>query len=308
MDRLENVATPATAAADVVPESAPPPGLVPMATVMVAVELVTVLPNVSCTATCTDGLIDAPATTFAGCTVKATFAAAAGLMVNAVELAPVSAPDAAVSVYPAPVLSMERLENVATPLTAATVVVPESAPPPGLVPIATVMLAVELVTVLLNASCTVTCTAGAIATPAIALDGWTVNATLAAAAGLTLNAELDAPESAPDAAVRVYPTPALSIERLAKLATPFTAATVATPESVPPPGLVPIATVTLAEELVTVLPNASCTATWTAGEMAAPAMVVVGCTVNATLLAAAGVMLNAADVAPVSGADAAVSV
>src|SRR5438128_4380494 len=98
---------------------------------------------------------------------------------------------------------MDRLEKVATPLTAATVVVPESVPPPGLVPIATVMLAVELVTVLLNASCTVTCTAGATATPAVALVGWTVKASLVAVAGLMLNAELDAPESAPDAAVSV---------------------------------------------------------------------------------------------------------
>src|SRR6185295_3925153 len=203
MDRLENVATPATAAADVVPESAPPPGLVPMATVMVAVELVTVLPNVSCTATCTDGLIDAPATTFAGCTVKATFAAAAGLMVNAVELAPVSAPDAAVSVYPAPDLLMERLENVATPLTAATVVVPDSVPPPGLVPIATVMLAVEPVTVLPNVSSTATCTDGLIATPAVALVGWTTKASREAAAGLMLNPDEVAPVSPAAAAVSV---------------------------------------------------------------------------------------------------------
>jgi len=54
---------------------------------------------------------------------------------------------------------MERLEKVATPPDAATVVVPDSVPPPGLVPIATVMLAVEPVTVFPNASCTVTCTA-----------------------------------------------------------------------------------------------------------------------------------------------------
>ena len=61
---------------------------------------------------------------------------------------------------------MERVEKLATPLTAATVSVPDSVPPPGLVPIATVTLAVELVTVLPNASCTATCTAGTIATPA----------------------------------------------------------------------------------------------------------------------------------------------
>src|SRR5256885_1038610 len=98
------------------------------------------------------------------------------------------------------------------------------------------------------------------------------------------------------------------MERLEKVATPLAAATVVVPDSVPPPGLAPIATVTLAEELGTVLPNASCTATCTAGEMAAPAMALVGCTVNASFEATSGLMLNAADVAPVSGADAAVSV
>src|SRR3954447_11294307 len=98
---------------------------------------------------------------------------------------------------------MERLENVATPLTADTVVVPESAPPPGLVPIATVMLAVELVTVLLKASCTVTCTAGETETPAVALVGWVVKASFEAAAGLMLNPEEVAPVRAPEAAVSV---------------------------------------------------------------------------------------------------------
>src|SRR3954462_15860401 len=98
---------------------------------------------------------------------------------------------------------MERLENVAMPLTAATVVVPDSVPPPGLVPIATVMLAVELVTVLPNASCTATCTAGAIDTPAVALLGCAVKATLEAAAGLMLNPEEVAPVNEAEAAVSV---------------------------------------------------------------------------------------------------------
>src|SRR5262245_37946455 len=80
---------------------------------------------------------------------------------------------------------MERLENVATPATADTVAVPDSTPPPGLTPIATVMLAVELVTVLPNVSSTATPTPPGLlsATPAVALFGWTVKATLLAAAG-----------------------------------------------------------------------------------------------------------------------------
>src|SRR4051794_25596486 len=98
MDRLENVATPADADTVRVPDSVPPPGLVPIATVMLAPELVTVFPNVSCTATCTEGEIDTPAVALPGCTVKATLEAAAALVLNPAELAPVSAPAAAVSV------------------------------------------------------------------------------------------------------------------------------------------------------------------------------------------------------------------
>src|SRR5882672_2442696 len=98
---------------------------------------------------------------------------------------------------------MDRLEKVATPLTADTVAVPESVPPPGLVPIATVMLAEELVTVFPNASATTTCTAGAIATPAVAFVGWTVNPSLVAAAGLMLNESEVAPVRGADTAVSV---------------------------------------------------------------------------------------------------------
>src|SRR3954466_13127639 len=98
---------------------------------------------------------------------------------------------------------MDRLEKEARPPDAATVAVPDRVPPPGLVPIATVTLAVELVTVFPNASCTVTCTAGAIATPAVALVGWTVKATLVAAAGLMLNADEVVPVSDADAPVSV---------------------------------------------------------------------------------------------------------
>src|SRR5258706_292424 len=81
---------------------------------------------------------------------------------------------------------MDRLENVATPLTAAAVVVPDSVPPPGLGPRAMVTLAVEAVMVLAKASCTVTRTEGAMEVPATAFAGWTVNASWLAAAGTTV--------------------------------------------------------------------------------------------------------------------------
>src|SRR5512140_1124920 len=98
MDRSENVATPPSADTVVVPDSVPPPGLVPMATVMLAVELVTVLPKGSCTVTRTAGERFTPAVALLGGTVKASADAAPGLMLNALEVAPVSGDDAAVSV------------------------------------------------------------------------------------------------------------------------------------------------------------------------------------------------------------------
>src|SRR5204862_363827 len=81
------------------------------------------------------------------------------------------------------------------------------------------------------------------------------------------------------------------------LATPAEAATVAVPASVPPPGFVPIATVTFPVNPVAVFPCASCAVTCTAGVIAAPAAVVLGCTENTSSVAAPAVMLNAALVA-----------
>src|SRR5262245_11248149 len=98
MDRVENVATPPTAATVAVPDSVPPPGLAPIATVTLAVELVTVFPSVSCAVTCTAGLMALPAVALVGCTVKASREAPAGLMLNDDEVAPVRPPEAAVSV------------------------------------------------------------------------------------------------------------------------------------------------------------------------------------------------------------------
>src|SRR5512140_3044448 len=115
MDRLENVATPADADTVVVPDSVPPPGLVSMPTVMLAVELVTVFPKVSCTVTCTAGAMATPAVAFAGWAVKASLLAAAGVMVKAAEAAPVRGSEVALSVYPVPVLLMDRSEKLATP-------------------------------------------------------------------------------------------------------------------------------------------------------------------------------------------------
>src|SRR5256885_970299 len=98
---------------------------------------------------------------------------------------------------------MLRVENVATPLTAATAVVPPSVAAPGLGPIATGVGEGGGVTVVPAASWTVTVIAGLIATPMVVLLGWTVNASLLAAPTVTLKAVLLAPVSPVAAAVSV---------------------------------------------------------------------------------------------------------
>jgi hypothetical protein len=72
-----------------------------------------------------------------------------------------------------------------------------------------------------------------------------------------VNAALVALVKAIEEATSVYPMPALLIDRPEKFATPFTGFTVVVPESVPPPGFAPSATVTAPVALVTVLPEAS---------------------------------------------------
>ena len=100
----------------------------------------------------------------------------------------------------------------------------------------------------------------------------------------------------------------MSMLRSENVATPFTAATVFVPLSVPPPGFVPIAIVILAVLVVTTLLLASCTCTVRAGLIATPAVVFVGCCENASLVAAPGVISKALLVAPVSPAEEVVNV
>jgi len=187
-----------------------------------------------------------------------------------------------------------RSENVATPATAATVAVPESAPPPGFAPSASLTLPVNWVAVFPWASCAVTCTAGAMATPAVALLGWTLKTSCAAAPTVTLNALLVAGVTPVAAAASVYPVPTLLMLRFAKVATPPTAVTPVVPARVPPPAFVPIATVTLLPNPVATLPCASSAVTWTAGAIVAPAVALLGSTLNTSCAAAPGVTLNAA--------------
>ena len=82
--------------------------------------------------------------------------------------------------------------------------------------------------------------------------------------------------------------------RVENVATPFTAATVVVPESVPPPGLLAIATATFPANAMAVLPCPSSAVTWTAGVNTAPDVALDGCAVNTSCAAAPAVMLKAA--------------
>src|SRR5436853_7520401 len=79
-------------------------------------------------------------------------------------------------------------EKVATPATAAMVLVPDKVPVLGFVPIATVMLPVNPVAVLPSPSWAVTSTAGVIAAPAAVVVGWTENTSGVAVPAVILNA------------------------------------------------------------------------------------------------------------------------
>src|SRR5437773_1974641 len=132
--------------------------------------------------------------------------------------------------------------------------------------------------------------------------------TAANVSAVMLKLLLLAPVSVVADAVRVYPVPGLLMLTFAKVATPFTAATVVVPARVPLAGLVPIASVMLVVAVVTVFPWASWTVTRTAGVFAAPAAALLGCTVKTRFAAAPALMLNALLVALVRPVAVAVSV
>src|SRR3989442_9610048 len=96
----------------------------------------------------------------------------------------------AVSQYPGAVLSRVRPLKVTTPPTAATVVVPPSVLPPGLLPSATATFSVNVGTTFPAGSSAVTWTAGLITAPATVLVGCWVNASRVAVPGVISNAVL----------------------------------------------------------------------------------------------------------------------
>src|SRR5690349_24030265 len=118
---------------------------------------------------------------------------------------------------------MLRVENVATPLTAAIPLVPDNDPPPGFVPIATVTVPVNAVTGFPNASSAVTCTGGLIATVCSALVGCTVNTSWLAAPGVTVTVAVGVIVMPLITAVTVFVS--ATVELKVPVATPLTLVT-----------------------------------------------------------------------------------
>src|SRR5262245_14309925 len=170
------------------------------------------------------------------------------------------------------------VENVAMPLpSVAAGALPESVPVPT-----SDSDTSSLATGFVNASVTLTFTAGAIAAPAAALLGWTSNATVAAAPALIEKLVLSV-GPAPEVEALSCLFPARSTLRAENVAIPLASVALgALPDSVPVPTR-PSDTSSEGTGFV----NASVTLTLTAGVMVAPAPTLEGCTSNATFAAAA---------------------
>src|SRR5947208_972573 len=91
----------------------------------------------------------------------------------------------------------------------------------------------------------------------------------------------------PEVAVRGWPVLHLAIVRIADGATPFSAFTGTLPDGVAPPAL-PRAREIAPVKLGTVFPEASSAVTVTAGVIATPTCVLLGCTPNARCVAGGG--------------------
>jgi hypothetical protein len=253
----------------------------------------TALPKASCTCTVTAGDIDAPATTFEGPCAKASLFAAAAVTLNDDEAGVVVKPDAAALIV--------RPLNVAVPALVFAALPPLITPEEG---VKVIVRPESVSTTLPKESCTCTVTAGVIEIPAVTVEGPWRNASLLAAAAVTLNDD-DADETTePTEAVMVRPVAAVLILIALKVARPDALVDAVLPDAIVPDDGV---SVTVVPE--TGLPNASFAWTVTAGAIDAPATTLDGCCVNERLFTAAAVTSNADEAAElVKPEDAAVSV
>src|SRR5262245_30114804 len=242
----------------------------------------TLLPNASSARTCTPGDMIAPAATPVGWTTNESVAAAAGATVNALLPMGVSAPEDAESCFEPARLTC-RFVNVAMPPASLGMAPPPvSTPPPW-----SASVTDAPATPFPCASTTFTWTAGVRVAPAVTFEGCTTNWSAAAAPAFTVNELLVAGESPPPDAVSCF-EPERLMPGPGKLATPE-----ASLSREPPPVSAPVPTSASETDVPwTPLPNASATFTCTAGVIVAPAVTVVGWTVNESAAAAPAEMVN----------------
>ena len=159
----------------------------------------------------------------------------------------------------------DRPENVATPATAATLVVPDNVPLPAV----TLTVLVALVTVLLFASAIRTTGCVDSAEPDAPATGDVDTNTFVAVPGLPVAVNVTGePDSDPDVVVRVFAPAVVPSVHEVTAATPD-AFVVADPPTTDPP---PMATANVTDTLGTALPAASVTNTLGAVDTAAPAV------------------------------------
>ena len=194
-----------------------------------------------------------PLTAPDGCEVIADAVAVPKVKLKELDVTAVSEVGVNVNVNGPAVPVSRKLVNVATPATAARVVVPDNVPVP--VAIVATTLTVELVTVLPFASTILTTGCPVKSTPLTAPDGWVVIAEADAAPNVKVNDDDVTAVSAVGVNVKVKGPAVPVIRKLVNVATPATAARVVVPDNVPVP--VAIVATTFTVELVTVLPLAS---------------------------------------------------
>src|SRR5713226_3187499 len=204
---------------------------------------------------------------------------------------------------------MLKFEKVATPLAAGTASVPESVPPAGLEPKATVTVPVKLGTIFPNASRALTATGGVMVAPAVVLLGWPVNISAVTGPAVTVTAAVCVTVTPLIAAVTVF-TPA-EVELRLPVATPFASVAAAGWVSAFPvlPPSAQHARLTAAPLIA--LPNASRAVTVKVATFApVDAGIEVGAATNVDCVAetAAGVMAKAALAGPASVPDVATRV
>ena len=188
-----NVATPLDAATvRPPPGSVSPLGLAAKPTVTLPPKDVAVLPEPSRAVTVTLNVCPAVSGD-GGPVVKCRLCAAPGTTAKAADVSGVNPACVATRVYRAPALSRLNASNVATPPTAATLVVPPSVAPPLFSPSARLTESVAVDTRLPCASSTRTVGAGLMAAPAVMLAGGsTPKASRTGVVALTVNGALTA--------------------------------------------------------------------------------------------------------------------